>query len=67
MLDIGDALIPCSWMILFLHVHNVYDHHVENLCLSIGLGMESCGLGDFGIQHRPEARQKCIEELVVPI
>ena len=29
--------------------------------------MERCGLGELGVQHRPEAGPKCTEESVVPI
>jgi hypothetical protein len=48
-------------------VHNVYDHLVDDLCLAISLRMESCGLGELGVQHRPEAGPKCTKEPVVPI
>ena len=47
MLDIGDALIPCVWMLRVVQAHNVYDHLVGNLCLAISLGMESRGLSKF--------------------
>ena len=30
---------------------DVYNHHVDNLFLAISLGMESCGLGELGVQH----------------
>jgi hypothetical protein len=33
---------------------NVYDHPVDDLCLAISLGVESRGLSELGIQHRPE-------------
>ena len=49
---IGGAIILCAWILLFLHAQNVYDHLVDDLCFSIGLGMESCGLGELGVQHR---------------
>jgi hypothetical protein len=32
-------------------VQNVYDHPIDDLCLAISLGMESCGLGELGVQH----------------
>ena len=48
---IGEALIPCAWMLLIVHAQNVDNHSVDNLCLAICLGMESCGLGELGIQH----------------
>lgn len=53
-LDIGEAFIPCAWMLQVLHTQNVYDHPIDNLCLAINLGVESCGLSELSIQHRPE-------------
>jgi hypothetical protein len=53
-LDIGEAFIPCVWMLRVVHVQNVYDHPVDDLCLAISLGVESRGLSELGIQHRPE-------------
>ena len=50
-----------------LHAQNVYDHPIDNLYLAISLGMEGCRLSEFGVQHRPETRPECTEELVVPI
>jgi hypothetical protein len=46
---------------------DVYDHLVDDLCLTISLQMESCGIGELGIQHRPEAGPKCNEEPDIPI
>ena len=66
-LYIGKALIRCAWMLLILHAHNVYNHPVDDLCMSIGLQMESCGLGELGVQHRPEAGPKCDEEPTILI
>ena len=45
----------------------MYNHPVGDLCLAISLGIESFGLGELGVQHRPEAEPKFIEEHVVPI
>ena len=66
-LNIGEALIPCVWMLSIVHVQTMYNHPIDNLCLAISLGMESCGLSEFGVQHRPETEPKCIEELAVTI
>jgi len=49
MLYIGEAFIPCVWMLRVVHVQNVYDHHVDDLCLAIILGMESHEPSKFGI------------------
>ena len=46
---------------------NVYDHPVEDLCLAISLGMENCGIGELGVQHRPEDELECTEEPTVSI
>ena len=51
MLYIGEALIPCAWMLLIVHAQNVYNHPVDDLYLAISLGMERCGLGELGVQH----------------
>jgi hypothetical protein len=48
-------------------VQNVYNHPVDDLCLAISLRMESCGLGELGVRHRPEAGPKCTKEPTVPI
>ena len=53
-LDIGEAFIPCAWMLQVLHAQNMYYHHGYDLCLAISLGVESHGLSELGIQHRPE-------------
>ena len=66
-LYIGEAPIPCVWILLIVHAQNVYDHPVDDLYLAISLQMESCGLGELGVQHRPEAGPKCIEEPTVSI
>ena len=66
-LNIGEALVPCVWMLLVVHAQNVYDHPIDDLCLAISLGMESCGLSELGVQHRPETGPKCIEEPAIPI
>ena len=50
-LYIGEAFIPCAWMLQVVHAHNVYEHPIDDLCLAISLGLESCGHSKFGIQH----------------
>jgi hypothetical protein len=66
-LYIGEDLIPCVCMLSIVHAQNVYNHSVDDLCLAISLRMESCGLGELGVQHRPEVGPKCTEEPTVPI
>ena len=67
MLYIREALVPCAWMLWIVHAQNVYNHSVDDLYLAIYLGMESCGLGELGIQNWPEAGPKCAEEPAIPI
>ena len=54
-LDIRETFIPSVWMIQVVHVQNVHDHLVDDLCLAISLGVEGHGLSEIGIQHQPEA------------
>ena len=53
-LYIGKDFIPCARMLQVVHVQNVYDHFVDEICLAISLGVESHGLSELGIQHRLE-------------
>jgi len=55
LLDIGEVIIPCAWMLQVVHMQNVYDHPVDDLYLAINLGVESHGLSEIGIQHQPES------------
>ena len=66
-LSIRKALIPNAWMLWIVHAQNVYNHLVDDLCPAISLGMESCGLGELGVQHWPEFGQKFSEEPTIPI
>ena len=50
-LDIGETFIPCVWMLGVVYAQNVYDHPIDDFCLTINLGMETRGLSEFGIQH----------------
>ena len=67
MLYIGEALIPCAWILWVLHAQNVYNHPVDDLYLAISLGMERCGLGELGVQHWLEVGPKCAEEPTIVI
>ena len=49
LLYIGKTLIPCAWILWIVHTQNVYNHPIDDLCLAISLGMESCGLGELGV------------------
>jgi len=59
MLDIGEAFIPCVWILCVVHVKNVHDHPVYDLYLTINLVVEGHGLSELGFQQRLEASQEC--------
>jgi len=67
MLNIWKSHIPCTWMLIFVHVHDVHNHLIDDLYLAIGLGVERNGFSELGVQQWPDTRQKCVEEHVVPI
>jgi hypothetical protein len=64
-LDISETLVPCTWMLIILHAHDVHNHPIDDLCLAISLGVESSGFCELGFQQRPETRPKGVEEPVV--
>jgi hypothetical protein len=49
-LDIWETFIPCTWMLIIVHVKNVHNHLIDDLCLAIGLGVERNGFCDLGVQ-----------------
>jgi hypothetical protein len=40
----------------------VHNHSIDDLCLAIGLGVESSGFCELGVQQRQETRPKGVEE-----
>ena len=50
-LNIGKTLIPCRWMLRVIHAQDVHNHPIDNLCLDIGLGVESNGFSELGVQQ----------------
>jgi hypothetical protein len=66
-LDIGETLVPCTWMLRIVHAQDVHNHLIDDLCLAIGLGVESSGFCELGVQQRPETRPKGVEEPVVSV
>jgi hypothetical protein len=66
-LDIGETLVPCMWMLRIVHAQDVHNHPIDDLCFAIGLGVESSGFCELGVQQRPETRPKRDEELVVSV
>jgi hypothetical protein len=49
LLNIRKALIPCAWILGFVHSQDINDHPIDDLCLSISLGVGGSGFGDFGV------------------
>ena len=50
-LNIGEALIPCTWILRFVHACDVHNHLIEDLYLVISLGLQSIGFSDLGVQQ----------------
>jgi hypothetical protein len=46
-LNIGETLIPCTWMLRVVHVQDVHNHPIDDLCL----GVESNGFSELGVQQ----------------
>jgi hypothetical protein len=51
LLNIGKTLIPCTQMLRVVHVQDVHNHLIDDLCLAIGLGVESSGFSELGVQQ----------------
>jgi hypothetical protein len=64
-LNIGETLVPCMWMLRIVHSQDVHNHLIDDLCLSIGLWVERSGFCELGVQQRLETRPKGAEETVV--
>jgi hypothetical protein len=50
-LNIGENLIPCTWMLRVVHAHDVQNHSIDDLFLVICLGVESSGFSELGVQQ----------------
>jgi hypothetical protein len=50
-LNIGKTLIPCTWMLRVIHVQDVHNHPIDDLCLAIGLRVEGSGFSELGVQQ----------------
>jgi hypothetical protein len=50
-LNIGKTLIPCTQMIRVLHVNDVHNSLIDDLCLFVCLGVESSGFSELGVQQ----------------
>jgi hypothetical protein len=50
-LNIGETLIRCKWILRVVHAHDVHNHLIDNFCLVIYLGVESNGFSELGVQQ----------------
>ena len=50
-MNIGETLIPCTWMLRVVHAQDVHNHPIDDLCPAIDLGMESNGFSELGVQQ----------------
>jgi hypothetical protein len=66
-LNIGETLVPCTWMLRIIHAQDVHNHLIDDLCLVVSLGVESSGFCELGVQQRPKTRPKCAEERDVSV
>ena len=48
-LNIWETLIPGAGMFRIVHPQDMHNHSINRLHLSIGLGVEGGGLGEFGV------------------
>jgi hypothetical protein len=64
-MNIVETLIPCTWLLIIVHVQDVHNHPIDDLCLAFILGVKRSAFCELGVQQRPKNRPKCVEELVV--
>jgi len=50
-LEIWETLIPCMRMLKIVHAQDVHNHSIDDLCLAVGLGVESSGFSELGVQQ----------------
>jgi hypothetical protein len=50
-LNIGETLIPCTWMLRVVHAQDFHNHTIDEFCLVICLGVERSGFSDIGVQQ----------------
>jgi hypothetical protein len=51
MFNIRKDLIPCTWILGVVHVQDMHDHPIDELCLSISLGVYRNGFSELGVQQ----------------
>ena len=50
-LNIGETCVPCTWMLRIVHAQDARHHLIDDLCLVVGLGVESSGFFELGVQQ----------------
>jgi hypothetical protein len=50
MLNIGKTLIPCMHMLRVVHVQDAHNNLIDDLYLTISLGVERNGFSELGVQ-----------------
>jgi len=48
-LNICKTLIPCAGIFRIVHSHNMNNHPIDHLYMSIGLGVEGSLFSEFGV------------------
>jgi hypothetical protein len=66
-MNIGETLVPCMWMLRIVREKDVHNQPIDDLCLDVGLGVECNGFCDLGVQQKQETEPKCVEEPFVPV
>ena len=51
MLEIGKTLIPCARVLGIIHSQDMHDHRIDDLSLTICLGVEGSEFGELGVQQ----------------
>jgi hypothetical protein len=51
MMNIRKTLIPCVGVLGIVHVHDMHNHSIDDLGLSICMGVESSGFDELGVQQ----------------
>jgi hypothetical protein len=51
MLNIGETLIPCTWMLRVVHVQDFHNHPIDDLCLFVCLRVENNVFSELGVQQ----------------
>jgi hypothetical protein len=48
-LNIGETVIPPTWMLRVVHAQDVHNNIINDLCFAIRLGVERSGFSELGV------------------